>query len=108
MLAVTGFACNLCIRTYWRRISHLRSAALPTDSSSTPPDNDAGSKVDRRDFLRLTTAGAGLLALGACSTSDGEPVPGILPHPKINLFSGANKDVVVVGAGLWGSFTAYN
>lgn len=80
---------------------------MSTDSSSTPPNGDAGSKVDRRDFLRLTTAGAGLLALGAC-TSDTEVVPGILPHPRINLLGGVNSDVVVVGAGLWGSFTAYN
>src|SRR4029077_10812067 len=101
MLWDAWFACTLRTPAYWPRISHLRSAALSTDSSSTPPNGDAGSKVDRRDFLRLTTAGAGLLALGACS-SDTEVVPGILPHPKINLLGGAHSDVVVVGAGLWG------
>ncbi len=78
---------------------------------TTPPD--ASGDVQRRDFLKA--AGAGALALGALGTlgacaSAGRPgaPPGLAaPRRKLPLV-GASPDVVVVGAGSWGGWTALN
>ncbi|HKS06144.1 MAG TPA: FAD-dependent oxidoreductase, partial [Gemmatimonadaceae bacterium] len=78
----------------------------PPASPLGPNDNDAS--LDRRDFFKLTGAGAGLLALGSCTTGGDELTPGLVPPPKITFLGGSRSDVVVVGAGLWGSFAAYN
>ncbi len=71
----------------------------------TPTTPDA---LPRRDFLKTAGASAGLLLLGG-GVADGEPPalrtatdgPAVLPN-------GASPEVVVIGAGIWGSFTAYH
>ncbi|MEX0892977.1 MAG: FAD-binding oxidoreductase [Gemmatimonadota bacterium] len=65
---------------------------------------DGGSRgPDRRSFLRLTGAGAGLAATGGLG--------GLLagcesPDPRSGIRRGAGPDVVVVGAGAFGIWTA--
>jgi sarcosine oxidase len=56
----------------------------------------------RRDFLRI--AGGGLYALG-CAGVEGpaRAVPGL---PTVRAASSRSPDVVVIGAGVWGGFTA--
>ena len=76
----------------------------PTVSTPTPA-------VPRRDFLRA--AGAGLALLGARGASEAAaqapatPLPGIA-HRRAPAFGRASADVVVVGAGAWGGWTAYH
>jgi sarcosine oxidase len=81
------------------------SKDLPTPVEPASSTSD-GAGVGRREFLKVAGASAGILALGAC-TPDAEVVPGLLPHPRITILN-RRTDVVVVGGGLWGSFTAYN
>lgn len=82
----------------------------------TPPDADglesgepSGSALPRRDFLRIAGVGAGALFTSGCASAgafaSAAPVRGIE--------SGRAKDggvgqVVVIGAGAWGGWTAYH
>src|SRR5215208_2821563 len=85
----------------------------PTDSQPATPtvepeDSAAGSppSVPRRDFLRVAGASAGLLLVGGTPAA-GKPVPGLRPW-STKRSTTASPDVVVIGAGGWGSFTALN
>ena len=83
-----------------------------TDDSKTPPADrmpeDVGSAaLPRREFLRVAGASASVLLVGGSETSEGKPVPGISPRSSVAPTS-ASADVVVIGAGAWGSFTALN
>jgi glycine/D-amino acid oxidase-like deaminating enzyme len=66
---------------------------------------DASSS--RRDFLKAAGAGASLALLGACGTAEAAAVPGLAARRGVAL-GRSSSDVVVVGAGIWGSFTAYH
>lgn len=67
---------------------------MPNDST---PDSDV---LPRREFLKKTGAGAGLLMVG-----NTKPVM----HAATSVRSAsASADIVVIGAGVWGSFTALN
>lgn len=82
-----------------------------TDDSTTPPpapgpQDDQGDALPRREFLRFAGAGAGLLLVGGSDTSL-RPVPGIMPRANVPSAT-ASSDIVVIGAGAWGSFTALN
>ena len=78
-----------------------------------PPDVgpvDDGT-IPRRDFLRLAGLGAGaLLATTGCASggtfAHATPVRGI-EKPRRSRDSGVGH-VVVIGAGAWGSWTAYH
>lgn len=83
-------------------------------SNSPPPENPAAVKLGqsddaalpRRDFIKVAGAGAGALILGGASVASAGT-----PNPKATRSvrsPSASPDFVVVGAGLWGSFTAYN
>jgi glycine/D-amino acid oxidase-like deaminating enzyme len=72
--------------------------AAPTESDSALP---------RRDFLRVAGAGAGLFMVGGGSL----PRPGDIVAAKLAAIpknTSASSDIVVIGAGGWGSFTALN
>jgi glycine/D-amino acid oxidase-like deaminating enzyme len=75
----------------------------------TPPTGwvDPGS-LHRRDFIKVTSAGAGMLLVGG-TVPGATPlrVPGIRATRSVRSAS-ASADVVVIGAGAWGSFTAMN
>ncbi len=59
--------------------------------------------IDRRDFLKVATAGAGLAATGQ-SVAAAETSPRRAPYVR----SGQIPDVVVIGAGNFGAWTALN
>lgn len=60
--------------------------------------------IDRRDFLKAATAGAGLAIAGAPIPSAASPSPRQAPFVR----SGQLPDVVVIGAGNFGAWTALN
>ena len=75
---------------------------MTTADSNTPP-SDSG--LPRRDFLKVAGAGAGALLMGAGNEN--------ILIPDLNRLTnvrsaGASPEIVVIGAGLWGSFTALN
>ena len=77
--------------------------------SAPPPipfnDGDAPT-LPRRDFLKAASAGAGALLLGAYATSEAA-VPGLQPRKRRLPFVGSpSSHVVVIGAGVWGGWTA--
>lgn len=71
---------------------------MPFSSPNTP---DSPDTLDRRDFLKTAGAGAGLIVLGGSET------PAVAPA-RSTLSAGRSPDVVIIGAGIWGSFTAYH
>jgi sarcosine oxidase len=82
---------------------------MPLPPEPTPESPDS---LPRRDFLKAAGAGAGLLLLGGGAEALG-PGPSAL-SPGVTALSPAPRalhsstDVVVIGAGIWGSFTAYH
>ncbi len=80
------------------------------DSSTSPAepqhsDLEKQAQIDRRDFLWLAGMGAGSLLATGCAT-----VPAFQPAPQISSkFRGNGAGhIVVIGAGAWGSWTAYH
>lgn len=74
---------------------------MTTDSNNPPSD----SGLPRRDFIKVAGAGAGALLMGGATENL------LLADPKrlTNVRSAsASPEIVVIGAGLWGSFTALN
>src|SRR4051812_2173851 len=74
---------------------------MTTDSNNPPSD----SGLPRRDFIKVAGAGAGALLMGGATENH------LLADPKrlTNVRSAsASPEIVVIGAGLWGSFTALN
>jgi sarcosine oxidase len=80
---------------------------VPHDSPSAPA---APSAVDRRDFLKHS-AGLSVGALVAASCGSPEPlteiVPGVLPATRRPILGGDRGHIVIIGAGSWGTWTAY-
>ncbi len=75
------------------------------------PVSPTASAVPRRDFLRAAGAGAGLLLLGdrgAAQATPAAPLPGIEHKRRLPLVGRSSADVVVVGGGAWGGWTAYH
>jgi len=62
--------------------------------------------IDRRDFLKVATAGAGLAVAGAPAEVGAASRPAAKPHRAPFVRSGQIPDVVVVGAGNFGAWTA--
>src|SRR5438105_2372566 len=97
--------------------SDSESGPVPdADSGSEPapppptPHSEGGAeagRLPRRDFLRVAGAGAGLLLVGGAGIGGPETIPGVRPRASVRSAS-ASPDVVVIGAGAWGSFTALN
>jgi hypothetical protein len=83
--------------------------ASPSDDSAKSDAPSAGqpSGLPRREFLRVAGASAGLLLVGGRDISDLAPAKGVKPAARVRSAS-APPDVVVIGAGGWGSFTALN
>lgn len=62
--------------------------------------------IDRRDFLKVATAGAGLAITGSKGAPVGAQEPGIASARAPLVRSGQAPDVVVIGAGNFGNWTA--
>ena len=86
-----------------------------TNDSSNFPEKPAGGNaaqsdeaaaLARRDFIKVAGAGAGALLLSGAGSAAAK-----IPNPKAThsvRSASASPDIVVIGAGLWGSFTAYH
>ncbi|MES2176334.1 MAG: FAD-dependent oxidoreductase [Gemmatimonadota bacterium] len=73
-------------------------------TNDSTPDSNA---LPRRDFLKKAGAGAGLLVVGGTSVTGSPVVPGLHAVTTVRSAS-SSPDIVVIGAGVWGSFTALN
>ena len=71
--------------------------------SDTEADDPAG--MARRNFLKAAGATAGMLMLGGCSRAEAA-VPGLQAKRRIPIVGGSSSNVVVIGAGVWGGWTA--
>lgn len=98
---------------------------MTNDSNSLPASTDASAEstqhvvppptgwvdpgsLHRRDFLKVTGAGAGALLIGGSAAIPTKArIPGLKPTTSVRSAS-ASADIVVIGAGAWGSFTAMN
>jgi sarcosine oxidase len=76
-----------------------------TDDSLASPE--AGGAVGRRDFIKAAGAGAGMILLGGTAGAEGTPEVGHHRSAAVHA-AGASPDIVIIGAGIWGSFTAYH
>lgn len=81
-----------------------RSISKPSLPSAAGDDKRDG--LARRDFLKVAGAGAGLLALGGAASPRPKAVPGLEHTRRIPFIGGSSADVVVIGAGAWGGWTA--
>ncbi len=81
-----------------------------SDKPKSLIDAAASSKdgLQRRDFLKFAGAGAGLLLLGGCAPTDDPAVPGIHRARRVPFIGRSSADIVVIGAGAWGGWTALN
>jgi len=88
------------------------SSQSPSESSGAPsidPHAEPSyNTLRRRDFIRVAGAGAGMLLVGGTrlAAEENRRVPGLV-RSSVRSTS-ASADIVVIGAGGWGSFTALN
>jgi sarcosine oxidase len=81
--------------------------APPSTTENAPADGGVADSLPRREFLRVAGGSAGLFMAGAA----GLPLRADAPSVKATLkarATGRSSDIVVIGAGGWGSFTALN
>src|ERR1041384_528435 len=101
---MTGALASRCFPGLCHLVCHptsMTNESKPSESDVV----DSATGVPRRDFLKAAGAGAGMLLMGGASENL------LVPDPKriTNVRSAsASPDIVVIGAGLWGSFTALN
>src|SRR5437764_12917912 len=92
-------------------ISRVSQGIFPTSDLLPPsnrlmsnqPKDDDSIALPRRDFIKVAGAGAGALLIG------GTAAEGATPGPKATRSvrsASASPEIVVIGAGLWGSVTA--
>ena len=86
---------------------------MPDDSKKAPvdrlPEDVDSPNSSRRDFLKVAGAGAGALIVGGSGLSaTPRKVPGLVPLGAPAVHTTAASEIVVIGAGGWGSFTALN
>ena len=67
----------------------------------------AGDGLPRRDFIKVAGAGAGALLVGTSATAGAAPALDSRRAASVRT-TAASPDVVVIGAGIWGSSTAYH
>ena len=85
---------------------------MTNDSNSSPPNSGADTNttgnsdaLPRRDFLKVAGAGAGMALLGGASSVAASGVPDARRVAAIRT-TAASPDIVVIGSGAWGSWTA--
>jgi glycine/D-amino acid oxidase-like deaminating enzyme len=67
---------------------------------------EGSSSLDRRDFIRVAGSSAGMLLLGGRAGAESLAAKETDRSPAVH--TRRSPDVVVIGAGIWGSFTAYH
>ena len=77
----------------------------PAPTTTNPDSTD---DLPRRDFLKAAGAGAGLLLLGGGAAGGDPPALGTASRGAAVLPGAPSPEIVVIGAGIWGSFTAYH
>src|ERR1043165_7105440 len=86
--------------------------AMSDDSKKPPvdrlPEDVDSANATRRDFLKIAGAGAGAMLVGGSGMSAPRKVPGIVPLGAPAVHTTAASEIVVIGAGGWGSFIALN
>ena len=80
---------------------------LPPFSFGAPSSDQNTGALPRRDFLRIAGAGAGLLLAGGSNVASGEVMP-VIRAATSRPSTSSSPDIVVIGAGVWGCFTALN
>ncbi len=82
---------------------------MPTDPTDLPlpPETESADALPRRDFLRVAGAGAGLFMVGGTEIPAKSLAPIVKAGASVRSAS-ASPEVIVIGAGGWGSFTALN
>jgi sarcosine oxidase len=73
---------------------------------STPPAAES-SALPRRDFIKVAGAGAGMLLVGGTAGAENPAVSAAKIMTSTRSAS-ASPEIVVIGSGVWGSFTALN
>jgi len=73
----------------------------------TDESTERGGQLHRREFIKAAGAGAGLLLLGG-SPAGAEAGVSNEANRGAGVIASPSPDIVVIGAGIWGSFTAYH
>jgi sarcosine oxidase len=84
----------------------ILSPGTAADDSRDSSDSTETSALPRRDFLKAAGAGAGMLLIGGAAGAET-----LVSHPNATTSvrsASASPEIVVIGAGVWGSFTALN
>ncbi len=75
-------------------------------SSSPIVETSHADALPRREFIKVAGSGAGAMLLGGAGAADANtPKPNATRSARS---ASASPEIVVIGAGLWGSFTAYH
>jgi glycine/D-amino acid oxidase-like deaminating enzyme len=85
--------------------SGITASTTATATSATDFAADA-TALQRRDFIKLAGAGAGTLLLGGASSAEAST-----PSPQATRSvraASASPEIVMIGSGVWGSFTGLN
>jgi glycine/D-amino acid oxidase-like deaminating enzyme len=69
------------------------------------PQEDS-SALDRRDFIKVAGSSAGMLLIGGRASAESLAAKETNRSPAV--LTRRSPDIVVIGAGIWGSFTAYH
>lgn len=80
---------------------------MPDANAESPTaETTPATALDRRDFLRIASVGTSVLLAGCASAPALSPVAGMTNRSRPR--GGDVGHVVVIGAGAWGSWTAYH
>ena len=80
---------------------------MTTDPNNPPDSPESADALPRRDFLRVAGASAGLFMVGGTELPAKNLSPIVKASANVRSTS-ASPEVIVIGAGGWGSFTALN
>jgi glycine/D-amino acid oxidase-like deaminating enzyme len=82
---------------------HLRNVPRPLTNPLVADPIESPDALPRRDFLKIAGVGAGALLAGSATSA--AAVPSSVPSAAAR-YGDAASHVVILGAGVWGSFTA--
>ena len=86
-----------------------RPAPAPLEASAGQTNDDAADALPRRDFIKAAGAGAGALLLGGAAGAAAEGAPAATASRIMAAHSTkASPEIVIIGSGIWGSFTGYH